>query len=111
MKELYIHLFTTIFIYITIFLQILFLQNNTIITKQLIKFWFENNVVLTETNNITRTSDLFNNFCLFIRIKYTTKQDLILFGKLLKKYIKEHNIPLSYKKGRYAGYTNIKALI
>lgn len=86
-------------------------KNKHTITKNTIKKWFNNNVILTQTNKITRTSDLFNNYKKYMNIKDSTKQDLVLFGKLFKAHIKEENLPLVYKKATYAGYTNIKSLL
>lgn len=112
MTELYLNIIATIIIYLTILIKCILLKNKqTNISKETIKAWFETNVILTETKKITRTSDLFNNYKKFMNIEYSTKQDLVLFGKILKSYIKEENLPLEYKKTSYAGYTNIKTLL
>lgn len=76
-----------------------------------IKYWFYKKVSLTETNTVTRTSDLFKSYTKFINLTTPEKKDLILFGKLFKTFIKQENLPLLYKKGTYAGYTNIKSVL
>ena len=76
-----------------------------------IKIWFYKTVTLTETKKITRTSDLFKHYCSYVQITNNSHKDLILFGKMFKSFILEENIPLVYKKGTYAGYTNIKGLL
>lgn len=109
--ELYLNITVTIIIYMTILIKCL-LKNTEKhkISKESIQIWFNTNVIITETNKITRTSDLFNNYKNFMNINNSTKQDLVLFGKLLKSYVKESNLPVEYKKTSFAGYTNIKLL-
>lgn len=111
MIETYLNIITTLIIYTTLLIKYLIKEDKHIITKETIKVWFDNNVVLTETKKITRTSDLFNNYKKYMNVKDSTKQDLVLFGKLFKLYIKEENLPLVYKKASFAGYTNIKSLL
>lgn len=110
--ELYLNIAITAIIYMTIIINCLLKKTEKIkISKESIQVWFETNVILTETNKITRTSDLFNNYIKFMNITSSNKQDLVLFGKLFKSYIKEENLPLVYKKTSYAGYTNIKTIL
>lgn len=111
MIELYINITLTVLIYTTIIIKCLFTKNKLIISKHYIKQWFDNNITLTQTKKITRTSDLFNSYKRYLNVTETNKQDLVLFGKLLKNFVKEEGLPLEYKKTSYAGYTNIKTFI
>lgn len=111
MIETYINITITILIYTTIIIKCLFTKNKLIISKHHIKQWFDNNITLTETKKITRTSDLFNSYKRYLNVTETTKQDLVLFGKLFKNFVKEEGLPLEYKKTSYAGYNNIKTFI
>lgn len=111
MIELYLNIILTILIYTIIIIKCLFTKNKLIISKYYIKQWFDNNITLTQTKKITRTSDLFNSYKRYLSVAETNKQDLVLFGKLLKSFVKEEGLPLEYKKTSYAGYTNIKTFI
>lgn len=108
MIELYLNISLTILIYITLIIKTLLHTNKTTINKETIKRWFDSCVTIIKTSKITRTSDLFISYQKYMNINKTTKQDLILFGRLFKTFIKEECIPVEYKKNTFAGYTNIK---
>lgn len=109
MTELHLNLIITLIIYIFVFINYLNHEIRYNLSKKSIKQWFYSSVTLTNTKKITRTSELFNSYKKYTNITRTTKQDLILFGKLFKAFIREENIPLVYKKSTYAGYTNIRS--
>jgi len=111
MTLLHLNILFITLLYTTLILSCIFTKIKLKISKDNIKQWFDSNITLTQTKKITRTADLFNSYKRYFNITNTTKQDLILFGKLFKKFVKEEGLPLEYKKNTHAGYTNIKTII